>query len=230
MPAKNIVKFYLPNGIYHIYNRGVEKRIIFQDEQDNKVFLNYLKEYLSPPLDKESIKKDVTFKGVTFKGMPKQILNYSDQISLLAFCLMPNHIHLLIKQKDKDSIKKFTQSLFTRYSMYFNKKYKRTGSLFQGTYKATNVINKDYLLDVTRYIHKNPLKFTKKLTDAYSSYAHYLNHFNIPWVKNKEVINYFNESTLIKHNDIKNYMDFVENFKYQNEELDLTTDHEGLHP
>lgn len=222
MPAKNVVKFYLPNGIYHIYNRGVEKRTIFEDEQDYKVFLNYLKEYLSPALDKEALKKDVTFKGVTFKGIPKQIINYSEQIDLFAFCLMPNHVHLLIKQKDKDSIKKFTQSLFTRYSMYFNKRYKRTGSLLQGTYKATNVINKDYLLDITRYIHRNPLKITKTLTDYYSSYSHYLNQFNIPWVKNKEVLDYFNESTFVKHNKIKSYKYFVEEFKYKNEELDLT--------
>lgn len=230
MPAKNVVKFYLPNGIYHIYNRGVEKRIIFEDEQDYKVFLNYLKEYLSPAPDNESLKKTITFKGVTFKGMPKQIVNYSDQINLLAFCLMPNHIHLLIKQTDKNSIKKFTQSLFTRYSMYFNKKYNRTGSLFQGTYKATNVINKDYLLDVTRYIHKNPLKFTKNLIDAYSSYSHYLNIFKLPWVNNEEVIDYFNKSTFTKHNNIKSYKYFVEEFKYKNEELDLTVNREGLHP
>lgn len=230
MPGKNVVKFYISNSIYHIYNRGVEKRKIFMDEQDYKVFLNYLKECLSPPLDTESLKKDFTLKGVTFKGIPKQITNYGEEITLFAFCLMPNHVHILVKQKDKDSIKKFTKSIFTRYSMYFNKRYKRLGPLFQGTYKATNVINKDYLLDLTRYIHKNPLKFTKDLVNAYSSYAHYLNHFNISWVKNKEVLDYFNESTFIKYNNIKSYKDFVENFKYQTEELDLSTDLEGLHP
>jgi len=230
MPAKNVVKFYLQNSTYHIYNRGVEKRKIFLDEQDHKVFLNYLKEYLSLPPDKETVSKDFTLKGVTFKGVPKQIKNYSSEIQLMAFCLMPNHIHLLIKQKDKDAIKKFTQSLFTRYSMYFNKKYKRIGSLFQGTYKATNVINKDYLLDVTRYIHRNPSKLTKDLSEFYSSYAHYLNQFNIPWIKNNEVMDYFKESSFMKHNNIKSYKYFVEEFKYANEELDLTSDLEGLHP
>lgn len=227
MPAKNIVKFYIPNSIYHIYNRGVEKRIIFMDEQDYKVFLNYLKEYLSPP---EKPTSSTNLQGGTLQVNYHLRNNYSDEISLLAFCLMPNHIHLLIKQKDKNSIKKFTKSLFTRYSMYFNKKYKRTGSLFQGTYKATNVINKDYLLDVTRYIHRNPLKITKKIADYYSSYAHYLNQFNIPWVKNTEVLDYFNKSSFMKHNNIKSYKYFVEKFKYANEELDLTKEPEGLHP
>lgn len=217
MPAKNVVKFYISNSIYHIYNRGVEKRKIFMDEQDNKVFLNYLKEYLSAPLQ-----------GVTLQSR-NLLSKYFDEIELLAFCLMPNHIHLLIKQKNKNSIAKFTKSIFSRYSIYFNKKYNRKGSLFEGTYRATNVINKDYLLDITRYIHRNPLKFTKNLVDTYSSYAHYLNHINIPWVKNEEVIEYFNESSFIKNKNIKNYKEFIENFKYQNEEIDLTSDLARLH-
>lgn len=215
MPAKNIVKFYIPNSVYHIYNRGVEKRKIFMDEQDHKVFLAYLKEYLSAPLQ-----------GETLQSRSLQS-KYFEEIQLLAFCLMPNHLHLLIRQRDKDSIKKFTQSIFTRYTMYFNKKYKRTGSLFQGAYRATNVINKDYLLDITRYIHKNPIKLTKDLADYYSSYAHYLNQFNIPWIKNKEVLDYFNESSFVKHNNIKNYKYFVEEFKYECEDIDLTGDLKG---
>ncbi|HCR35417.1 hypothetical protein A2130_03160 [Candidatus Woesebacteria bacterium GWC2_33_12] len=218
MPAKNIVKFYIANSIYHIYNRGVEKRKIFMDEQDHKVFLTYLKEYLSAPLQGETLQSRSLWS------------KYFSEIELLAFCLMPNHVHLLIKQKNKDSIKKFTQSIFTRYTMYFNKKYDRTGSLFQGAYRATNVVNKDYLLDITRYIHRNPLKITKKLTDYYSSYAHYLNFFNIPWLKNKEVLDYFNESSFIKSKNIKSYKEFVEDFKYINEELDLTHDLAGFHP
>lgn len=224
MPAKNVVKFYLPNSFYHIYNRGVEKRVIFQDEQDYKVFLNYLKEYLSPEPNRNTLQKDVSFKGVTFKGVPKQINHFDNEIALIAFCLMPNHIHLLIKQKDKDSIKKFCQSLFTRYSMYFNKKYKRTGPLYQGTYKATNAINKDYLLDLTRYIHRNPLKIVKDLSKSYSSYSHYLNMYVLPWVRNDEVIKYFNESTFMTHNKITSYRYFVEEFKYENETIDLTKD------
>lgn len=231
MPAKNIVKFYLPNSTYHIYNRGVEKRKIFLDEQDHKVFLNYLKEYLTSP-QKPSLKNiDISdLKGRTFQVNYHVKNNYFESIDLLAFCLMPNHVHLLIHQTDKNLIKKFTQSLFTRYSVYFNKKYNRRGPLFEGKYKATNVINKDYLLDITRYIHKNPLKITKNLSDYYSSYSHYLNLYNLPWVHNKIVMDYFNESNFVKQNNIKSYKYFVEEFKYLNEELDLTTNREGLHP
>ena len=166
MPSRNLIKFYLSNSIYHIFNRGVEKRIIFQDEQDYNVFLSYIKEYLSPQGD--------TLRYRDLRG------KYYTEIKLLAFCLMPNHFHLLIKQIDKNSIKKLTQSLFTRYSMYFNKKYKRVGKLFQSAYKATNVIDKEHLLYVSKYIHLNPIADSsgivdgKKLINFHSSYSDYL--------------------------------------------------------
>src|SRR3989339_1800755 len=179
MPAKNAIKFYIPNSIYHIYNRGVNKDLIFKDEQDYKVFLNYLKECLSPVED-----------GSRFQV--RNLKSFYTEIELLSFCLMPNHVHLLIKQKDKNAIKKFTQSLFTRYSIYFNRKYRRSGSLFQGRYKATNVIDKDYLLDLSRYIHKNPLKYTKDLIESYSSYSIYLGLVNTAWVNKNIILDYFN--------------------------------------
>lgn len=203
MPARNIVKFYIQNSYYHLYSRGVEKRIIFQDDFDYKVFLNYLKEYLSP------IPSAAKLQGPTLQ-LRDLHGKYFDKIKLIAFSLMPNHFHLLVWQKDKDSIKKFMQSLLTRYSMYFNKKYKRVGSLFQSRYKATNVVNNDYLLDISHYIHNNK--------SNYSSYTNYLGVIHTPWLKTNHVLDYFKESTFIKHNKIPNYKFFVEEFKYQSEE------------
>lgn len=219
MPAKNSIKLYRENSIYHIYNRGVEKRKIFLDEQDYKVFLTCLKQYLSNP---ETEPKRQILQGQTLQYHASK--NYYGEIELLSFCLMPNHLHLLIKQKDKNSIKKFTQSLFTRYSIYFNRKYRRNGSLFQGRYKATNVVNVDYLLDLSRYIHKNPLKYTKNLVDGFSSYATYLGLNNTTWIHKNIVLDYFRESTFMKRNKIDSYKYFVEKFRYVNEEIDLSSD------
>ena len=84
MPGKNIVKQYVKNGYYHIYNRGVEKRTIFTDSLDYKTFLNSLKLYLSPPPDPKKLAKNFTFKGGTFKGIPPQPKNYYKEIQLLA--------------------------------------------------------------------------------------------------------------------------------------------------
>ena len=219
MPAKNSVKIYRENSIYHIYNRGVEKRKIFLNEQDYKVFLTCLKQYLSNP---ETGPRRQVLQGQTLQYHASK--NYYGEIELLSFCLMPNHVHLLIKQKDKNAIKKFTQSLFTRYSIYFNRKYRRSGSLFQGRYKATNVIDKDYLLDLSRYIHKNPLKYTKDLIESYSSYSIYLGLVNTAWVNKNIILDYFNKSEFMKRHNIKSYKYFVEKFKYADEKLDLSSD------
>ena len=201
MPARNILKQYLSDSIYHIYNRGVEKRIIFLDNQDYKVFLSYIEEYLTPLQQGSTL----LYRELTGK--------FYGEISLLAFCLMPNHFHLLIKQKDKDSIKRFSKSLFTRYSMYFNKKYKRVGPLFQSIYKATNVIDKEHLLYISKYIHLNPSEKANKLIDAYSSYSDYLGITNTQWLNKFIVLTEFNKSSYMKYHKIKTYKQFVEEYK-----------------
>ena len=140
MPARNSRKQYLENGYYHIYNRGVEKRKIFLDRQDYNVFLSYLKEYLLPK-DEESLYKRLADRSISLMERDNihktlRMNNFAGEITLLAYCLMPNHFHFFIKQKSAGSIDKFMNSLGTRYTMYFNKKYDRVGSLYQGVYKA----------------------------------------------------------------------------------------------
>lgn len=87
MPARNIVKIYVENGIYHVYNRGVEKRDIYRDSQDYRVFLRILKEALSPPPEKKVIQIDVTLKGDTFKGIPRQPKVFLEDIDFIAIVL-----------------------------------------------------------------------------------------------------------------------------------------------
>lgn len=219
MPRKNSIKIYVKDGHYHIYNRGVEKRKIFQDEQDYKVFLNYLKEYLSPPPDPTKLKKTFTLQGSTFKGMPRQPKNYSTEIELLAFCLMPNHFHLLVKQSSSDAIKRFLKSVSTRYSMYFNKKYDRVGGLFQGIYKGILVNEESYLLHLSRYIHLNPSEYTKDLESAYSSYSHYLGKTKSDWVKPDMILSYFDQATKDFLKGSNTYKKFVENYKKDSAEI-----------
>ena len=210
MPRKNSIKTYVDNGYYHVYNRGVEKRKIFMDEQDYKVFLGYLEYSLSPPPEKEEIVKTFTLQGLPFKGIPRLPKNYYKNIKLVAYCLMPNHFHLLIKQADSDDMSSFMNSVITRYSMYFNKKRDRVGSLFQGPYKAV-LINEDaHLLHLTRYIHTNPSRHTSDLADWYSSYADYLRSRNTKWVNPKIVLKFFNKPTSLNIKKFNNYRDFVE--------------------
>mgnify|MGYP001581909267 CR=1 FL=1 len=203
MPSRNIIKTYVQGGIYHLYNRGVEKRIIFLDHKDYTVFLGILKEALSPPdLQGETL----VISRPAWRKKPK---NFSSTIALLGFCLMPNHIHLLVKQTELHTIKEFMQSILTRYSMYFNKRYKRTGSLFQNCYKAALVSDDPYLLALTRYIHRNPLTHTKDMTTAYSSYPYYLGLKHAPWVDTATILSYF-QSDPIKKTKHKDYQSFVQ--------------------
>ena len=153
MPSRNIIKVYVKDAYYHIYNRGVAKQDIFLDDLDYKVFLNYLKDALTKP----KIKKVVfTLQGQSFKGITKTVKNFQDKIVLISFCLMPNHFHLLIKQNDKNQMENFMRSIVTRYARYFNTKYKRVGHVFQGRYKAVMIISDT--VETTGYTRISGLK------------------------------------------------------------------------
>ncbi|MBI2621964.1 MAG: transposase [Candidatus Levybacteria bacterium] len=212
MPAKNSLKQYLEKGYYHIYNRGVEKRKIFLDKQDYSVLLSYLKEYLLPKNEKElkerlsnptitSIERDNILKTL-------RLNNFSSEITLLAFCLMPNHFHFFIKQKNPNAIDKFMRSLCTRYSMFFNKKYKRVGSLYQGVYKAVLINSESQFLHLSKYIHKQALAFQGFSLESYagqpSSYLEYIGKGETEWVKPEEILSYFS-----KNNSSLSYEAFV---------------------
>ncbi len=184
MPAKNSIKLYAENGYYHIYNRGVAKTDIFLNQQDYGVFLSYLKEYLSPP-------KPLTPKDLSAGRQNYLLNNYHDQVRLLAFCLMPNHFHLLVNQRESHTIESLMRSLSIRFSSYFNKKYARVGHLFQSVYKAILIQSDDYLLWLSRYIHRNPIELLspgQKLSDyPYSSYRSYLGFSSTRWLDTNEI-------------------------------------------
>lgn len=146
-----------PNCIYHIYNRGVEKRKIFLDDQDYFRFIHDLFEFNDEALAVNLYYKQSNFKS--YEVQPRKIKRKPRKliVEILAFCLMPNHFHLLLRQSSKDGIVKFMHKLGTGYSMYFNGKYERVGGLFQGRFKAILIDNETYFLYLPYYIHSNPL-------------------------------------------------------------------------
>lgn len=222
MPAKNVIKQYLANGYYHLYNRGVEKREIFMDKQDEGVFLSYLKEYLTPK-DVEGLRKALSDSQLTYNKrveIAKQlrINNFSDSLNLLAYCLMGNHFHLLVKQIQERTIETFMRSLCTRYVQYFNKRHgNRVGGLFQSTYKAVLVQSEEQLWHLSRYIHRNPATKGLSLIDCSrpSSYQNYLGLVNQAWVKPGDVLSYFAKSSF----SFNSYTSFVENDTLEEESL-----------
>lgn len=220
MPAKNSVKPYIQNGYYHIYNRGVEKRKIFLDKQDYSVFLSYLKTYLMPK-DINDMQERLSNPEIGWKERDSflrliRLNNFHDEISLLAYCLMPNHFHLLIKQTSSTAIDTFINSLCTRYVMFFNKKYKRVGSLYQDVYKAVLVKRDEQLLHLSAYIHRNPIKITYKqnlkinllsgLLKKPSSLPEYLGLRKTIWVETSEILSFFSKSHIQQHQKYKEFI------------------------
>lgn len=211
MPSKNTIKVYIENSYYHIYNRGVEKRLIFLDQQDYSVFLNYLKEYLLPK-DEEALRKLLADPNTSYKEKGKiikllQLNNFYGEITLLSYCLMPNHFHFFIKQKSALSIDKFMQSLCTRYTMYFNRKYKRVGSLSQGVYKAVLVKTEEQFLYLSKYIHQQALALQGETLQSWKqpcSFPEYTGLRKTSWIKPQEVLNYFS-----KTNPTLSYKSFI---------------------
>lgn len=209
MPQKNSRKEYGAGGYYHIFNRGVEKRDIFLDEQDYKVFLGYMKFYLEYPSLQGQALKDTEGKTISPSREPK---NYSSQIELLAYCLMPNHFHLLIKQSTDRGIAEFMQSLTLKYVLYFNKKYKRVGGLFQSRYKSVLIESEEHFVYISKYIHRNPIDLLPSRPGLegiceykYSSCGNYVGLFSQNWVKTQEILSYFR-----KLNRRSDYQAFVE--------------------
>lgn len=211
MPSKNAIKDYEAGAYYHIYNRGVEKRTIFQDDKDYKTFLSFLKFYLTDPI----------LQGLSSQDKPispsKQLRNYSNDISLIAYCLMPNHFHLFLRQNDDYSMGNFMSSLSTKYVRYFNTRHKRVGHLFQDRYKAVKIENEYQWIHLSKYIHRNPIELLscqdcprRLLEYKYSSYPNYLGLFQQSWVHPEEIISNFGN----KQNN--SYQNFVE------EDLDIT--------
>ena len=204
MPAKNSRKTYVENGYYHIYNRGVEKRIIFLDQQDYSVFLSYLKDYLLPKDEKELHEK--LFNPPISSKEKNEILkllhlnNFSQEITLLAYCLMPNHFHFFLKQKSIGAIDSFMNSLATRYTMYFNRKYKRVGHLYQGVYKAVLITSEGQFIHLSRYIHKQALD----LKGQPCSYAEFIGERKTQWIHPEEILSYFS-----KENPALSYTNFI---------------------
>lgn len=196
MPAQNRSSIDEQEIYYHIYNVGIEKRNIFNDKEDYDVFVGYLNDYLTPPKDPNNTKKVFEIRGRTFRGTPHQPKNYYGKVELIAYSLMSNQFHLVLHKINEIPAVNFIGSLCTRYSMYFNKKYQRRGTLFEGPYKSAAIKGRR-MMNLTRLLHSS---------SEYSSYPEYLGQRSTSWVKPQAVLSFFEKGT-------RGYKDFVEKNK-----------------
>ena len=137
---------------FHIYNRGAGKAKIFFEEDNYIYFLKKMKEYSA-----------------------------EYEFSIIAYCLMPNHFHLLVRQDSEQPLNKALGFMFNAYTKAINKRYSRSGTLFEGSFRSIEVEDKKYLLELCRYIHRNPIDdgLVKNIEDwKYSNYHEWVNKRN----------------------------------------------------
>lgn len=144
---------FVDGECYHIYNRGNGKMEIFHDKEDREKFIKLLR--FANEDKRVSLKDKINVKT------PRGTLGVK-LVFIGAYTLMPNHFHILLKQNIPDGIPKFLLKVSTGYAMYYNKKYKRTGSLFEGPFKSKIILGDYYLKYMFSYIHLNCLKLIDK--------------------------------------------------------------------
>lgn len=189
-------------GIYHVMIRGNEKKNIFHDDKDRLKFLDILSK----------------------KWRDNSLITY-------AYCLMNNHVHLVIKE-DKQDISTIMRSINTSYAQYFNKKHNRVGHVFQDRFKSEVIENDSYLLEAIRYIHNNPVQanIVENVKDyKWSSYNFYLDDssscdflevdfiLNIFSYYKKKAKELFEEHS--RNNDVSNFIDIEDEIDIPNKGL-----------
>jgi len=214
---------FIKGEIYHVYNRGVNKMKIFRTVSDYKKMMVYL--YLCN--SDTAVRMNNIFRQIE---QGKTLLNIykinrgSQLVDIFAFCLMPNHFHILIREKKEGGIAKFMQKLSTAYAMYYNSKNERSGSVFEGKFKSVHVNTEAYLNYLFAYIHLNPLKIldslwkesgisnidkAKKFMDNYK-YSSYYDYF----IGDREEGNIINKKDAPEHfSNLDDFKVFVEEWR-----------------
>src|SRR3989344_6910 len=158
---KRDYKRFAGGEYYHVYNRGVGKGDVFTDGQDYRNFIKRLRLSLGfKELEETRLKPRIPLgdQGESLVYRPLRIVPFNrGDFSLIAYCLMPNHFHLLLKQNGDVPVSKLLSKIATSYSMYFNRRHDRVGQLFQDVYRSIHIDNNEYLLWLSAYIHQNPV-------------------------------------------------------------------------
>lgn len=207
-----------PNSYYHIYNRAIpERRKIFLSERDYRRFLNTIIYYLRK---KQSLRYSEFERLSAVAKLQHDTLTQSHpkgvRAKILAATVMPNHFHFLLKPDTEDprTVGYFIADISNSYTRYFNRKYKRTGALFESTFKAKEAQDEESVLQLTRYIHLNPVlsskanpagKLKKPEEYPYSSYPEWIG-LREPYLVDKEELDLWHS----RFGGPKSYQEFVE--------------------
>jgi len=180
MPGRDIQ--LVNEEVYHVFNRGVSSQTIFNCDRDYFQFLDRIKYYQNGYLSIGYSQLNDLSLAVRGDLLTKLSEKKNFLVDIIAYCLMPNHFHLILKQKIENGISKYLSNLTNSYTRYYNIKHKRVGPILQGKFKAIKVENDEQLLHLSRYLHLNPYSagIVENLKELfkypYSSLIEYYNH------------------------------------------------------
>ncbi len=181
---------FVEGEYYHLYNRGNSKQKIFHDNNDYLRFISMM----------YACNSEYNFRtfGLIKSEDPYDFERGNQLVHIGVYCLMSNHFHIVVTEKIESGISKFMQKLSTAYVMYYNKKYNRTGGLFEGKFKAQHLNTDKYLKYIFSYIHLNPIKMIQK------------DWKEIGVLDKKQAIEYLNKY------EYSSYLDFIDTKRIQN--------------
>lgn len=199
---------FLTNGIYHVYNKTADKRLVFQDSYYCSLFYNTLSYYRASNVEVSYSR----LRSYTTAHRKQILLSASIKkhhwVQILAYTFMPNHFHILLKQLKDEGISRFISDSINSFTRHYNLKNNRRGPIFLPKFKSVKVRNDQYLMHVSRYIHLNQyssglLSLSLLATYRWSSYREYLYDPLRRLSDDSSVLKLFN-------NDRKRYASFVE--------------------
>lgn len=198
-------KEFAPGSIVHIYNRGNNRENIFLDDQDFKAFIFRLG--LALGFEERELTHQMC-------SLPYSRIRITDtrkgNFKLFAFCLMPNHFHLLIEQCGDTSLSKIISKICMSYSKYVNKKYNRVGHIFQDCFKAVAVESNPQLMWSSAYIHMNAVKdkLVKHPSEyTWSSYNDYVSDRNLPIIETEFLTSVFGDKSNFEKETLRLFFD-----------------------
>ena len=198
--------------IFHVLSRGVDKRELFTDDKDRFRFVHDLFEFNDQDRVANNFyafrkNNDIASRYIK----PRKLLG-----DILAFCLMPNHYHLLLAPKIDNGISRFMKKLNMGYVKYFNEKHRRKGTLFEGRYKSVAVENEAHFIHLPYYIHLNPLdlvapEWRERKVNNYETVIKFLDSYR--WSSHLDYTGKKNFPSVIKRDYLYDYFGGMENYK-----------------
>lgn len=211
---------FITGELYHVFNRGVDKRDIFAVDNDIRRFYQSMTEFNSLDPIGSIYENSIRKKGIVGFVIPEHPL-----VNFVCYCLNPNHYHFILEQTEDRGVEKLMQRLSNGYTKFFNNKYKRSGSLFGGRYKAKFIDSNEYLLHLSAYINlNNQAHFGHSMSKiCKSSWGEYLGKSKDNFCKREIILSQFKNKEEYKK-FAEDSLETILNNKNKLKELDILCD------